>query len=208
MTAYMRRYGDVTGVDFSSAAVAAARKLAPGVTFIAGSLESLPAGERFDVITLFDVLEHIPQGERPDFLAGLRERLVDDGTVFVSTPFPAFTHYRRVNDDDTLQIVDEEIELPRVTEEAARVGLQLVNFQAYDVFRGSPEYQVMVFTTERVPGGLAVLRSRRLDRRLRLVTSPTGRRVRRLVHATRLLAHGNLREALWLFTGEAPHVRS
>jgi polyprenyldihydroxybenzoate methyltransferase/3-demethylubiquinol 3-O-methyltransferase len=70
MTAYLRRFGTVTGVDFSGQAIAAARRLVPGVTFVAGSLESLPPTQRFDLITLFDVLEHIRRSERPAFVAG------------------------------------------------------------------------------------------------------------------------------------------
>jgi 2-polyprenyl-3-methyl-5-hydroxy-6-metoxy-1,4-benzoquinol methylase len=208
MAAHLRRYGEVTGVDFSGPAIEAARKLAPGVVFISGSLDALPPGERFDVITLFDVLEHIPRDERSEFLVTLRKCLTDEGTLFMSTPFPAFTHHRRINKDDTLQIIDEEIELPQVTAEAALAGLQLLKFEAYDVFRGSPEYQIMVFTTERHPGGPPVLRSPRLDRRLRWATSTVGRRVRRLVHASRLAARGDLRAARWVLTGNAPHVRS
>jgi 2-polyprenyl-3-methyl-5-hydroxy-6-metoxy-1,4-benzoquinol methylase len=208
MTAHLRRYGDVTGLDFSGPAIEAARKLAPGVAFISGSLESLPPGEQFDVITLFDVLEHIPHDERSEFLATLRKCLTDEGTLFVSTPFPAATRHRRVNNDDTLQIIDQEIELPQLTAEAALAGLQLLKYEAYDVFSGSPEYQMMVFTTERHPGGRPVLRSPRLDRRMRWTGSRVGQRVRRLVHATRLAARGDLRAARWVLTGDAPQVRS
>jgi hypothetical protein len=113
-----------------------------------------------------------------------------------------------MNKDDTLQIIDEEVELPQLTAEAALAGLQLLKFEAYDVFSGSPEYQMMVFTTERGPGGPPVLRSPRLNRRLRWTTSSVGRRVRRLVHASRLAARGKLRAARWVLTGDAPHVRS
>jgi SAM-dependent methyltransferase len=208
MTACLRRYGDVTGVDFSGPALEVARRLVPGALFVDGSLETLSEHERFDVITLFDVLEHIPQVEHPAFFAELRKRLADEGTVFISTPFPDFTKYRRVNGDDTLQIVDEEVSLAEVTLEAGRVGLQLIEFQAFDVFRGSPEYQIMVFTTERAPGGAPVLRSRRLQRRLRWVESPVGQRARRVAHAANLAAHRQFRDAHWVLTGEAPHIRS
>ena len=37
------------------------------------SLEDL-GDERFDLITVFDVMEHIPQAERPAFVAGLAAR--------------------------------------------------------------------------------------------------------------------------------------
>jgi SAM-dependent methyltransferase len=208
MTAHLHRYGDVTGIDFSTSAIEAARGLAPGIRFMSGTLEALPSDERFDVIAMFDVLEHIPRGDRPGFLRDVRSRLADRGLVFVSTPFPAFTHHRRAAGDDTLQVVDEEVELPALTQEAAKAGLQLVRFQAYDVFGGSPEYQMMVFTTVRTPGGQPALRSRRLERRVRVLRSPAGRRVRKAARATRLAAAGHIREARWLLTASPPDVRS
>jgi SAM-dependent methyltransferase len=208
MTAHLRRYGDVTGLDFSHATIDAARRLVPGATFHAGTLDSLPRGEVYDVITMFDVLEHIPAGDRPRFLVEIRSRLAEEGTLFASTPFPAYTRHRRAANDPTLQIVDEEVELPRVTAEAEEAGLQLMRFEAFDVFGGSPEYQVLVFTTERRPGGPPALRPRRLDRRQRIVGSRPGRSARRAVHAVRLLASGRRREARWIATGSPPHVRS
>ena len=208
MTAYLTRYGRVTGLDFSEAAIAAARGLAPRAEFVAGSLDALPRDARFDLIALFDVLEHIPEEERPAFLADVRELLATDGTLFISTPFPAYTAHRRIEGDDTLQVVDEEIELPQITAEAAELGLQLVRFRAFDVFRGSPEYQVMVFIAERSPGGPPVLVAPRLQRRLRLMRSRHWRRARKLGLAMRLIARGRFREARWMLTGVAPHVRS
>src|SRR6266508_1983864 len=54
MTNHLRRYGDVTGVDFSGAAIAAARvftarRFGRRPTFHAGSLEALPNDASFDV---------------------------------------------------------------------------------------------------------------------------------------------------------------
>lgn len=213
MTNHLRRYGHVTGVDFSSAAIAAARTLTARrfgrrPTFHAGSLDALPGDATFDVITLFDVLEHIPQPERPAFLADLRRRLADDGVVFVSTPYPTFTKHRREAGDDTLQIIDEQVELPQVIREAADVGLQLIRFQAYDVFAGSPEYQMMLFTPERSPDGQPELRARELERRTRWLQGPVGRRALRAARAGRLLLAGQRGAARTVLVGRAPDVRS
>ena len=51
--------------------------------------------------------------------------------------------------DDSLQIVDEEVELADVLVEARAAGLQLLSYNAYDVFAGSPEYQLMVLSPAR-----------------------------------------------------------
>ena len=43
-------------------------------------------------------MEHIPQAERPAFVAGLAARLDGDGIVIASTPHPAFTLHKRATD--------------------------------------------------------------------------------------------------------------
>jgi 2-polyprenyl-3-methyl-5-hydroxy-6-metoxy-1,4-benzoquinol methylase len=213
MTSHLCRFGDVTGIDFSSAAIAAARtftarRFGRVPQFHAGSLDALPDGSKFDVITLFDVLEHISQAERPAFLADLRSHLEDRGLLFMSTPYPAFTKHRRKLNDETLQIIDEEVELPQLAGEAAQTGLQLIRFHAFDVFAGSPEYQMMLFTPARAPAGPPELRSRRLEKRTRLLDGGLGRRAQRAALAGHLLVAGQRGAARTALVGRPPDVRS
>jgi SAM-dependent methyltransferase len=208
MTQHLSRYGSVTGIDFSSAAIDAARRLSPHLRYVVGSLDDLDGDARFDVICAFDVLEHIPARERPQFLSQVAARLAPEGVVFMSTPFPAFTRYRRNLGDDTLQIIDEEVELPTILGEAAEAGLQLTSFAAYDVFRGSPEYQAMVFTTERSPGSPRTLHPHKLDRRMRVRAHPAVALARRGRHAARMLAAGDAKAAAWFLRAKPPEIES
>jgi SAM-dependent methyltransferase len=207
LTDHLRRYGSAVGVDFSSAAIAEAQRLAPRARFLVGGLEALP-DDRYDVITLFDVLEHIPPADRPQLFRDLRERLASDGLLFVSTPFPSATRQRREEGDDGLQIIDEEVELPRILEESAAAGLQLLQFRAYDVFAGSPEYQAMVFAPTRSFGGPAALRPAPLQRRKRIIEHKQYRRARRALLAARALAAGDRATARWFVRGQPPQVKS
>lgn len=207
LTDFLTRYGRVTGVDFSSAAIRAARVYAPAPTFLVGGVEALP-DSGYDLIALFDVLEHIPHDERPRFLADLRAKLADDGLIFCSTPFPDATRVRREASDASLQIVDEQVQLPQVLAEAAGAGLQLVRFDAYDVFAGSPEYQAVVLTPTRSQGGAPVLRQPGFARRDRLTSHPLARRARRVRYAARALRRGDVGTAWWFLTAAVPHVDS
>jgi 2-polyprenyl-3-methyl-5-hydroxy-6-metoxy-1,4-benzoquinol methylase len=74
---------DVRGVEFSKSAIAAARPDLQARIFN-GSLEDLPPGDRFDVITAFDLVEHVP--DPLAFLQTCRERLMPGGVVALSTP--------------------------------------------------------------------------------------------------------------------------
>jgi 2-polyprenyl-3-methyl-5-hydroxy-6-metoxy-1,4-benzoquinol methylase len=198
MTAHLRRYGAVTGVDFSHAAIDVARRLVPGVAFVAGSLDDLPHGGRWDVITLFDVLEHIPRDERPAFLAQLAQRLRPGGRVLASTPYPDYTEWRRTAEPEALQIVDEAVRVEDVVPEARAAGLDLVRYETFDVWAGSPEYQWLVLAPSAGPGGPALLTSTAHARRMRRLTAPRGRRARRLALAWTVARRGEL-AAAWFF---------
>lgn len=206
MTAHLRRYGKVHGTDFSTAAIGAARKLVPHVEFRSGTLDDLP-DLRWDVITLFDVLEHIPAGEREAFLGALACRLAPDGMLFVSTPHPLYTAFKRASVDRHLQIIDEEVELGDVVREAGPSGLQLVHYRAHDVFEGSPEYQVMVFVRGLSAGGAPrlIVPPRRPHPALPSRLDQALHRVRLAAH---LAAHGRRRAARWALFGRPPHVES
>jgi SAM-dependent methyltransferase len=199
MTEHLTRYGTVIGTDFSTAAIRAAQRLVPGATFSAG--RDLPAGE-FDVICLFDVLEHIPRDDRPAFLAALASRLGPDGRLIMSTPHPAFTRTRRAAGDASLQIIDEEVEVADVVRESGEAELRLIAYRAFDVFDGSPEYQAMVFMPAKPsgPGRPVVLRDHR-------VAAP-GRRRHRLRHAARAARRGDRGLARWFLRGRPPKIVS
>lgn len=206
LTDYLTRFGEVTGIDFSVAAIDAARHYAPKPTFLAGSLEQLSG--RFDAITLFDVLEHIPADERPAFLESLADRLEPDGFLFCSTPHASATANRRAQDDPALQVIDEEVEVATVVEEATAAGLQLLNYRAYDVFAGSPEYQAFLFSPTRTPGGPPDLVPDSLRRRSSAVSRRGYATARRIRFAIRALRHGDLKTARWFLFADVSSVRS
>jgi hypothetical protein len=119
----------------------------------------------------------------------------------MSTPFPAFTARRRAQRDPSLQIVDEEVELLDVIREAAAAGLQVVRYEAFDVFKGSPEYQFVVLRHRGgSEGGPPVL----LDDRV----SMPGRRRWRLRQAARSARNGRRAVARWFLTGRPPDITS
>jgi SAM-dependent methyltransferase len=52
---------------------------------VAGTLDSLGSDDRFDVITMWHVLEHVDEPRR--VLGELRERMADSGRIVISVPF-------------------------------------------------------------------------------------------------------------------------
>jgi SAM-dependent methyltransferase len=77
----------VTGIDYSPAAVAAAAAAyrQPNLEFRHLDVYALPGlGLRFDVITNFQVIEHLP--EPTEFLSAVRAVLEPDGVLMLTTP--------------------------------------------------------------------------------------------------------------------------
>jgi 2-polyprenyl-3-methyl-5-hydroxy-6-metoxy-1,4-benzoquinol methylase len=74
---------DVRGLEFSSSAIAQASPAVRG-RITEGSLEHLATDESFDVISAFDLVEHVP--DPIGFLRQCRDHLRPGGTIAVSTP--------------------------------------------------------------------------------------------------------------------------
>ncbi len=72
------------GVETSAAAVAVAERELGLKTVVHGAVQASDLPGPFDVITMFDVLEHVPD---PDLLlASIRKLLASDGLLFIHTP--------------------------------------------------------------------------------------------------------------------------
>ena len=199
---HLRRYGRVTATDFSSAAIELGRRLAPGVDFRAGSIGELPSG-RFDVLTLFDVVEHIPAADRPGLLVTLADRLAPGGLVVISTPHPARIRHLVASGEPSLQVIEEEVELAALAAEAEDAGLRISAYDTFDLWAGSPEYQWVVLRPAGEADGPPASPPRELRWRLRRVASRPGKVARRAGHALRLLSRGHPRTALWFLRAGA-----
>jgi len=79
-----RKHYEVTGADVSQHAVERARALLPGTQIIQAGIEDLSPGERFDVITCFDVLEHV--ADLDNAFAKLTGLLREDGVLALTVP--------------------------------------------------------------------------------------------------------------------------
>lgn len=77
----------VTGVDLNEESLAVARQYAPGASFLRASALDLPF-ERgtFDVVALFEVIEHLERGSEERALREAHRILRDRGVLALSTP--------------------------------------------------------------------------------------------------------------------------
>jgi SAM-dependent methyltransferase len=205
MSDFMTRFGTVTGIDYSEPAVRLAAQMVPHASFRAGSLvdDSFPAGS-FDVISLFDVLEHVPSGERANFMAALGRILSASGVLIASTPHPHLTRWMHAQRRDLLQVVDEIVELRDVVELLAPLDLTLTRYATYDIDRGGPQYQLMMFERA-LRSDDEPRRSLALERRMRAVDNRITHRARPWIGAARLARRGRLRLAAQFLRARRRH---
>ena len=78
----------VTGIDAAPETIVAAQAHAAlaglAISYRAGSVAALAPGERFDLVTCMEVIEHVQ--DRATFLRGLAGALADGGLLIMSTP--------------------------------------------------------------------------------------------------------------------------
>lgn len=85
---------DQSGIDISEVAIRRAMENAPQARLaVHNALDDLPfGGERFDVITMFDVIEHVTDDGK--LIASVVERLEAGGLFVMSTPNPQSLGHR------------------------------------------------------------------------------------------------------------------
>ena len=203
LAGFLTRYGKVTGIDFSAPAIDLARLLVPDAEFAVGDLTRLEGEEVFDLITLYDVLEHVPPDELDDLLASIKRLLADGGRVIASTPHPTSTSLLRERHPELLQVIDEEVWPQDLIPRAARRGLILAEYRRYDITM-RPQYQVFLFEDsgeceplDQPPLGLRI---RTLIRASRPVQG-----MRRARLARRSLSGSERRWARWLLWPRGDH---
>lgn len=82
-------YGTIEGVEPVAGVVAHARKLFPHIRFETGTADAVlrrPDFSPYDVVLCSEVIEHVPDPEKPAFLDELKRLLTSEGYLILTTP--------------------------------------------------------------------------------------------------------------------------
>ena len=92
--------------------------------------KQLPA--KMDVVTMVDVIEHIPAEARPDLLVKIRALCSDDAVMVLTYPSPQYQEFLREHNPNELQIIDNIVLLEELLNEARMAGFSLKHYSLED----------------------------------------------------------------------------
>lgn len=163
--------GSVLGTDLSPKSVAAAReRLAPfgNVELVAGDALEVDLDERFDVVVLPDVIEHIPLESHDALFGRVASWVKPDGFVLLHYPNPHRLEWVREHDPERLQIIDQPIHADVLLATTYRHGLYLSYYERYSIWMREGDYVVAVLRPSAGVGEFTVLPQPRPSLRARV----------------------------------------
>lgn len=124
----------VIGVDLSPKLIENAREIVKNVEFLVYDITKLELNEQFDVISLCDVVEHIPRELYSDLFVVIKKHLKENGQVFISIPDPEYNDFLRDNKPEKMQIIDNSVTLAEITDYCQSNGLKIKFFNVYGIW--------------------------------------------------------------------------
>ena len=140
--------GTVTGLDISSESISAAKinlKNCVNAKFIASNVTDYVTEEKFDVVVLSDVLEHIPIEYHDALFKKINDLLNKDGFIFINIPDPAFLEWVAVHEPEKLQVIDQPLHSDELISMAYKNGFYLKELRSYSIYKEQYDSQSIVF---------------------------------------------------------------
>lgn len=144
--------GIIEAVDLSEKSVAVAKnelKDRNNIHFdVADVVKYQPKNSDFDMITLMDVIEHIPLEHHAELFANLAKIATEKTNILINIPNPQYIGYARINHPESLQVIDQEVELFTLMQHLEKNGLELAYFEKYGIWE-QDDYHFMVIRKKR-----------------------------------------------------------
>lgn len=124
---------DVTGIDISEENIKFAKATNNAISFFCTDFLEYQAKNKYDLITLFDVLEHIPKQIHPDVFRKIEDLSNTNTKIIITIPDPDYLSYIRVNNPEKLQVVDESIYPDEIIQILKENNLDILLFEKYGI---------------------------------------------------------------------------
>lgn len=138
--------GKIEAVDLSPASIqfATSRIQKNNIRFFVGdTVGHRPTIQDIDIVTLFDILEHIPSSQHGEMFKNIASYCADTTLIAINIPSPASVEYDRRHNPESLQIIDQALPLRHLLDCIEGAGMTLLHFETYSVW-ALHDYQYIV----------------------------------------------------------------
>lgn len=107
-----------------------------------------PKSSDFDFITLMDVIEHIPLEQHGKLFENLSRIATPKTLITINIPNPRYIDYARIHHPESLQVVDQAVELFPLMQHLENHDLEFISFEKYGIWERE-DYHFMVIRKKR-----------------------------------------------------------
>jgi trans-aconitate 2-methyltransferase len=143
--------GSITALDISPKSIEIAKKHLSqfsNVRLLAADIlkeeDNASLEEKYDVILLPDVLEHIPKEFHGNLFKNLKNKLSNNGFILIHIPNPYYLAWCHENRPEILQVIDQPLYTDELLQKIYPQGLYLYSLSTYSIWIKQHDYQVLV----------------------------------------------------------------
>ncbi len=125
--------GKVTALDISEENIKFAKATLENINFHREDFLEFNSGIKFDLITLFDVLEHFPKSNHSRVFKKIRELANSDSIIAINLPDADFLAYMREHHPQKLQVVDESVYFDELKILFDENNLEILKYEKYGI---------------------------------------------------------------------------
>lgn len=166
--------GRLTANDISAKSIDIARerlKTCRNINFIVGDITKTNISEKFDVIVLPDVLEHIPSDLHNELFSYLHKRLNEKGFIAIHIPNPYYLEWVIENRPEELQVIDQPLHINFLADTFHKSRFYVSYLNNYAIWNDKPDYQILQLrkignlkTFDRLPAEPLTIRKRAVNK--------------------------------------------
>lgn len=130
MSAYCK---EVVAVDFAPRPVAMAERR-DNIRYHCCDIADIRFDRTFDVICLFDVLEHIPTSRVPHVFSAITRHMADDTNLLIIIPYWKYLGHKKRHSPETIQIIDHSLCLGDLARWAEQHCLEIRHYEVLSLF--------------------------------------------------------------------------
>jgi 2-polyprenyl-3-methyl-5-hydroxy-6-metoxy-1,4-benzoquinol methylase len=128
-----KKVSEVVGIDISEENIKFAKATVKHVKFYCTDFFEFSSKKSFELITLFDVLEHFPKEKHKNVFQKISELSSPNTIILITIPDPNYIAYVRKNAPEKLQVVDEEIHFEELKTIFDQFNFDIIKYERYGI---------------------------------------------------------------------------